>query len=152
MLQLQARRGALLSLQWEDVHLGRGIIELGAGTGNKRRSPVPIAAPLRPLLAEAKAGATGPWVIEAGGRPVASVKTGFNAAARRAGLSGVTPHTLRHTAATWMAIAGVPLAEIARFLGDSEATVERVYAKHSPSYLRRAADALTAPLAPKTPQ
>jgi hypothetical protein len=41
-----------------------------------------------------------------------------------------------------MIIEGVPLAEVARLLGDSERTVERVYGKHSPDYLRRAVSAL----------
>lgn len=46
------------------------------------------------------------------------------------------------------AMAGVPMRQIARFLGDSEAVVERVYAKNSPSYLRRAAAALAGLPAP----
>lgn len=144
-LYTAARRGALLVLRWEAVDLDRGIIDLGTGTATKRRGPVPIAAPLLPLLREARAGATCPYVVEYGGRKVADIKTGFIAACRRARLSGVTPHILRHTAATWMAIAGVPMAEIARYLSDSEKTVERVYAKHSPTYLRRAAAALSGP-------
>jgi hypothetical protein len=37
---------------------------------------------------------------------------------------------------------GVPLAEVARLLGDSEKTVERVYGKHAPDFLRRAVDSL----------
>ena len=37
---------------------------------------------------------------------------------------------------------GVPLSEVARVLGDSEKTVETVYGKHSPDYLRRAVHAL----------
>ena len=41
-----------------------------------------------------------------------------------------------------MVAAGVPLAEVARVLGDTEATVERVYAKHAPDYLKRATAAL----------
>lgn len=35
-------------------------------------------------------------------------------------------------------MSGVPLAEVARLLGDSEKTVERVYGKHSPDYLKGA--------------
>jgi hypothetical protein len=35
-----------------------------------------------------------------------------------------------------MAMDGIPLSEIARFLGDSEKTVEKIYAKHAPDYLR----------------
>jgi integrase len=84
-------------------------------------------------------------VVEHGGQPVASVKTGTRAAARRAGLPGVTPHVLRHTAATWMVMRGVPIEEVARLLGHRDSrTTQRVYAKHSPDYLRRAVDALSA--------
>jgi hypothetical protein len=37
---------------------------------------------------------------------------------------------------------GLPLAEVARLLGDSEKTVEKVYGKHAPDYLRRAVNVL----------
>ncbi|MSP03489.1 MAG: hypothetical protein EXR07_20975 [Acetobacteraceae bacterium] len=98
-----------------------------------------------PILGEARAAATCPYVVEYAGEKVASVKTGTRAAARRANLPGVTPHILRHTAATWMALAGVPMIEIARILGHRDSRItERVYAKHSPDYLRRAVDALSA--------
>ncbi|MCL2473331.1 MAG: integrase [Alphaproteobacteria bacterium] len=49
---------------------------------------------------------------------------------------------MRHTAATWLVMEGVPLREVARLLGNSEAMVEKVYGKHSPDYLRRAVSAL----------
>ena len=149
-LYTTARAGAILTLTWPAVDLAAGLIDFGAGRGHKRRAVVPIAAPLRPLLAEAQAGATGPAVIEHAGAPVASIRTGFAAACRRAGLHSVTPHTLRHTAATWMAMSGVSLAEIARMLGNSEAVAARVYAKHSPDYLRDAVAALSGPAAPET--
>lgn len=61
-------------------------------------------------------------------------------AVARAGLRGVTPHVLRHTAAVWMAEAGVPMTEIAAYLGHSDSRItERVYARFSPDYLRKAA-------------
>src|SRR5437588_642800 len=71
------------------------------------------------------------------------------AACARAGLEDCSPHVLRHTAATHMVMARVPLAEIARLLGDSEAMVERTYGKHSPDYLRGAVDALAGDLSPR---
>lgn len=150
-LYTAARAGALLDLTWDRVDLVRGVIDLGSGTGNKRRNPVPVADALRPYLLEARAGATTDYVIEHGSKAVGSIKTGFNAACRRAGLEAVTPHILRHTAATWMVEAGVPVAEVARFLGNTEKMIEKVYGKHSPNYLRGAARALTGSLAPKTP-
>ena len=53
-------------------------------------------------------------------RGVLSVKTAFKRAVKLAGLSGkVTPHTLRHTAATWLMQAGVDPWEAAGYLGMS---------------------------------
>lgn len=140
-----ARAGAVLELTWDRVDLHAGLIDLGRAAGGKGRAVVPIAASLLPILNEARAAATCAYVVEHGNKRVASVKTGTRAAARRAGMPGVTPHILRHTAATWMALAGVPMIEIARVLGHTDSRVtERIYAKYSPEYLRRAVGALSA--------
>ncbi len=99
---------------------------------------------LRPILMEAREAATCPYVIEYAGKPVASLKTATRGAAKRAGLPGITPHILRHTAATWMAMAGVPMEEIGRLLGHRDVrTTWRIYAKYSPDYLRGAIAALS---------
>jgi integrase len=147
-LHTAARAGALLALQWRQVDLARRRIDLGPSVGKKGRAVVAINDALLPALMEAHAGRTGDAVIEtAAGKPVASIKTGFRAAARRAGLAGVTPHTLRHTAATWMAQAGVPLRDVAGVLGHRDTlTTERVYAHHHPDHMRAATGALSAAL------
>ncbi len=94
-------------------------------------------------LTEAKARTSGTFVVEWGGDRVESIKHGFRDAAARAGLTDVTPHTLRHTAATWMAQKGVPLWEVAGMLGHSDAAmVAETYGHHSPDHLRKAAAAL----------
>jgi integrase len=55
----------------------------------------------------------------------------------------VTPHILRHTAASWMAEGGVDMFRISRFLGHSDTKVtERRYAKLHPDFLADAAEAL----------
>jgi integrase len=144
-LYTAARPGAVLELTWDQVDFNAGWVDLGNVPGGKGRAVVPIGEKLLPVLTEARAGATCEYVIEHGGKPVASIKTGTRAAARRANLPGVTPHILRHTAATWMVMRGVPIEEVARLLGHRDSrTTERVYAKHSPEYLRRAVDALSA--------
>ncbi|RMF00171.1 MAG: site-specific integrase [Alphaproteobacteria bacterium] len=146
MLGTAARVGAVLDLTWNRVDFDRGLIHLDnpeRAETTKRRATVPMNATVRAALEAARAGALTDHVIEWGGKPVRSIKRGFRAACRRAGLEGVTPHTLRHTAATWMAEAGVPMDEIAQFLGHSDArTTYRVYARYSPDYLRKAGRAL----------
>jgi hypothetical protein len=54
----------------------------------------------------------------------------------------ITPHTLRHTAATWLMQAGVDRWEAAGFLGMSVEMLDRVYGHHHPDHLRTAARAI----------
>ena len=142
-LYTAARMTAILELTWDQVDMEGGLIDLGAAQGNKRRAVVPIHPVLRPLLAKAHRTRLSDSVVEYRGDPVASVKKGVAAAARRAGLSGVTPHVFRHTAATWMVMSGVSFEEVATFLGNSIDMVERVYSHLAPGFLQRASDALT---------
>jgi integrase len=140
-----ARRGALLALTWDRVHLDRKVIDLTVvGERNrKRRATVPIGEQLGGELEKAKEAKQTPYVIEYAGERVLNIKKGFAAAAKRAGLDDVTPHDLRHTAAVWMAEDGVSMDEIAQYLGHSSSRVTfQVYARFSPTYLQRAAKAL----------
>lgn len=139
------RRAAILELTWDRVDFHRGIIRLGKGERRtKGRATVPMTDGAREALAEARPAALTDYVIEYAGRPVGSVKRAFRAAVHRAKLpDGVSPHVLRHSAAVHMAESGVPMSEISQFLGHTTTSItERVYARYSPDYLRRAAGAL----------
>lgn len=145
MLTTAARAQAVLDLTWGRVDLERGQIDLRlpGATTRKGRAVVPINATLRAALQTARAAALSDHVIEWAGAPVASIRHGFGLAVANAGLSGVTPHVLRHTAAVHMAEAGVPMDEIAQYLGHSDVRITAsVYARFSPEHLRRAADVL----------
>jgi len=110
---------------------------------SKGRAIVPINNTLLAALHEAKQGALTGHVIEWAGRPVKSIKKGIATAARNAGIEDVSPHVFRHTAAVWMAEAGIPMSEIAQYLGHSNTSVtEKVYARYSLEHLRGAASAL----------
>ncbi len=142
-----ARRGAILDLTWDRVDLERRLIHYqrpGRRQTKKRRVTIPINAPALVELQAAHNVAVTDHVVEFRGNPVRTIRTAFDKACIRAGIEDCSPHVLRHTAATHLVMAGVPIDEIARMLGDTVAMVERVYGKHSPDYLRRAADALGA--------
>jgi integrase len=88
-------------------------------------------------------GAVKTYFVEWGGKPVLSIKVGFKSALGLSGIKGkVTPHTLRHTAATWLMQEGVPIWEAAGFLGMSPGMVERTYGHHHPEHMRGAAEAI----------
>jgi len=130
------------------VDLDRGIFyrkQIGKRATKKRQTPAPV--PPR-LLAHMRR-----WVrqkliaecfVEFNGKPVASVKKGFKSAVGLAKLTGkVTPHTLRHTAATWLMQRGVPVWEAAGFLGMSAEVLLTTYGHHHPDFLHGAANAIT---------
>lgn len=142
MLSTAGRIGAILELKWDRVDFDRGQVNLRTtDTGpRKGRAVVPMNDGLRAALSAAKRSGLSDWVIEWGGQPVKSIKTGFKRACKDAKLEDVTPHTLRHTAAVHMAAAGRPMERISQYLGHSSTHVtERVYARFAPDHLREEA-------------
>lgn len=145
MLATGARVGAVLDLTWERVDFDRNQINLRtSATGpTKGRAIVPMNDGLRAALSVARGEALTDYVVEWAGSRVAGIKTGFNAAVKAAGLEGVTPHVLRHTAAVHMVEAGVSFDEVAQYLGHSSTRVTfSTYGRFSPTHLRKAADVL----------
>lgn len=148
-LHTTARAGAILDLTWDRVMFDLNRISFerpGKATGKKRRATVRMSPEIRQALQAAKSDALNPIdgpVIEYAGRAVKSVKHGFRDAVARAGLKDVTPHVLRHTAATWMRRRKVSSEEIAGMLGNSVRMVERVYAKHDPDYQKAGSKAIS---------
>ena len=145
-LHTAARSHAMLDLTWDRVDLEQRRIDYripGATRSRKRRVPVPINDDLLPVLVAAKERATTLFVIEWSGAQVKSVKHGLRNTAARAGLVDVTPHVLRHTAATWMLQMGIDVWRVAGMLGHSDTRqVLETYGHHHSDYLRDAADAL----------
>jgi integrase len=83
------------------------------------------------------------WLIEFEGERIGEVNKGFASLVKAASLGPeVTPHTLRHTAATWLMQSGADLWDAAGFLGMSVATLERVYGHHHPDHQRTAVENL----------
>lgn len=143
-LATAGRKSAILELTWDRVDFEKGLIRLAVGEKRaKGRATVPMTESVRAALLEAKEGALTEYVIEYGARRVLDIKKGFMSAAATAGVKGITPHDLRRTAAVWMAESGVPMVEIASYLGHTTPAITyRVYARFSPSYLKKAASAL----------
>jgi integrase len=125
------------------VDLDRGIfyrLAEGAQRTNKRQPPVPI--PPR-LLAHMRRWKQKKLIarhfVEFNGEGVVSVKTGFKRAVKLAGLAGkVSPHTLRHTAATWLMQTGTDPWQAAGFLGMSVEVLLNTYGHHHPDHMKEA--------------
>jgi integrase len=138
------RKEAILSLRWAQVNLEARTINFevsGRKRTSKRRGIVPIPPRLLPHLERARRrGTEMGYVLHIDGKRIKDVKKGFAAACRRAGLEGVTPHTLRHTCATWLMQKGTEPWQASGFLSMSMETLQRVYGHHHPDYQREAAE------------
>jgi len=139
------RKDAVLGLRWAQVDFERGVIDYrrgGVAETLKRRGVVKAHRKLLGHLRRAKvcqgAGEMD-FVIQWGGHRVKDIKKAFAAAAGRSGINKrITPHTLKHTAATWLLQDGVSLWDASQYLSTSMETLERVYGHHCPSHQERA--------------
>jgi integrase len=138
-----ARPSAILELTTFQIDCDARLIRLnppGRKQTKKRRPTLPICDTLLPYL---RALPPGP-VVSYNGRPIKSIDTAFERARDRAGLSkDVIPYTIRHTVAAEMRKRGVPVWEVAGWLGHTSGykTTER-YAKFGPDHLGGAIRAL----------
>ena len=135
--------------------IGRGHVDLDGGVFYRRaigppadeKAPDASKLPTR-LLAHMRRwqrqGLSRKLIVEWNGRGVASVRKGFAAAVRGAGLGAeVTPHILRHTCATWLMQSGVDLWDAAGFLGMTMQQLEATYGHHHPDFQHNAARAVS---------
>jgi len=138
------RKEAILSLRWPQVNLEARTINFdvsGRRRTNKKRGIIPIPPRLLPHLRRARRRGTDlGYVLHIDGERIGDIKMGFAAACERAGIEGVSPHTLKHTAATWLMQAGTDPWQAAGFLSTSVETLLRVYGHHHPAYQREAAE------------
>jgi len=128
------RLGELLSLQWPDVNLPQRVITVRK-TKNGRLRRIPINNPLLHTLASLKQQLPqSEYVFPSprSGQRRRSVRTAFEAARRRAGLTDLRFHDLRHTFATRLVAAGVDLVTVKELLGHQDISMTLRYAHASP--------------------
>jgi site-specific recombinase XerD len=137
LVRLGLRAGEVRSLSLEDIDWRAGELVV-KGKGNRiERLPLPsdvgqaVAAYLRrgrPVTAQ---GCAVFVRVRAPHRPLSSggVTNAVVAAASRAGLGRVSAHRLRHTVATQMVRAGVPLPEVGQVLRHRRLLTTAIYAK-----------------------
>lgn len=148
-----ARLGELLSLRVRSVDIAGSSALVDGKTG---RRMIQLNAPARALLERRMEGkAAGDWIFPA---ETSRNKSGhhclshaaFNAACLDLGLnapdtpreSKVVFHTMRHTFASQLAIAGVPLYTISKLMGHSSLKMTQRYAHLCPDTQKSAVDML----------
>jgi integrase len=130
------RAGELCSLTWEHIDVDRQLVRVVSGTAKSRRErAIPLTPTAWQVLEDRRSADASPEGRVFSYRSFASP---FNAAVKRAGLQGVTPHTLRHTMATRALERGVNIRTVQRWLGHASVTQTERYTHPSPTYEREA--------------
>jgi len=135
----------ILDLKWEFVDIERGILLLPDSKTGRRT--VMLNAPALAVLASLPK--IGPYVVPADDpkRPRHDLKRVWSAVSRRAGLSGVRLHDLRHTYASFGAGGGLGLPIIGKLLGHSQPATTARYAHLDNDPLRRASETIAGQIA-----
>jgi integrase len=108
---------------------------VGHRESKKRRPPVPL--PKRLLAHLRRWHRLGQrYAVEWNGEPVKDCDKAFRNVAISARLPDVTPHVLRHTAATWLMQLGVDKWQAAEYLGMTAKQLDETYGHHHPDHLK----------------
>jgi integrase len=154
-----ARHGEAVSLKWHQV--SGGFVHFDKTKTDESRvvplnpAVIDMLEAMRPVKGDGKVvdldgrpvplEAAGGHVFLFKGKPLQDVDIAFKGACARAGIpfgrrvpGGVTFHTLRHTFASWLAIAGVPIKTIQELLGHKNIAMTMRYAHLSENVKRDA--------------
>ena len=123
------RRGEILNLRWAEVDLDKRLI-LVKRTKSGQDRLIPINESLLEVLADLKhSNSSGELVFPnpATGKPYTEVKKSFKEACKRAGITDLRFHDLRHTFATRLVAAGVDIVTVRDLLGHFSIRVTQRY-------------------------
>jgi integrase len=124
-----ARQSELLKLRWSDVDVDRGVAVIQK-TKNGDRRALPLAGAALQVVHELAARSYAPGVLvfaPESGQPLFP-RAAWDGARSSAELSDFRFHDLRHTAASYLAMSGATLAELAEILGHRTLAMVKRYA------------------------
>ena len=131
------------SITEDQVDMENGILTLPMPKGGKTHH-VPLSDGAKALLRSLDTFLRSAWVfpgLKDPNQPMDSrafLRRAFEPALRRAGITGASWHTLRHTAASRRVMAGVDLVTVKEFLGHRDIQTTLRYSHLTPTHLKEA--------------
>jgi integrase len=136
------RRGSLFSLRAQDVDRINKTLTV-PHMKNKTRLILPLIGEAYEILTRrctGRAGAEYLFPEKRNGKQGGCYRRAFEEALKRAGITGASFHTLRHSSASYLIQAGIPLYVVSQILAHKSVTMTQRYAHLAVDNLR---DALT---------
>lgn len=135
------RMSEILTLRWENVFLSRGYILIEDSKSGKSRK-VPLNRVVIEAIKNIDRSSEYLFFNERMKKRLGSIRRSFEIACRRADITGLRIHDLRHTAATKMIEAGIDLVTVSKILGHSKIDMTMRYCHPTPENMQRAIDEL----------
>lgn len=135
-LSTGARKMEILGLKWQDVDLARGVITLQETKNGERRVLILTSLALELMKQHAKIRTLHcDYVFPAKSfnKPI-DLTTPWETALKRADIKDFRFHDLRHSAASYLAMNGASLAEIAEILGHKTLSMVKRYSHLSEAH------------------
>lgn len=132
------RKNELRTLRWAEVDLREGVVRF-VRTKGKRPRAVPLVGQAYAVLAQLalRRDPAVPWVFPGrDGRAPRTMEAAWQVARRSAGLADFHFHDLRHTYASYLAMAGASLRDIAELLGHRKLEMVMRYAHLTQTHTR----------------
>ena len=138
-LSTGGRRMEILGLHWQDIDLTRGIITLHETKNGERRALALTGHALELMKAHAKIRHVNCDLVFPGKNRKApvDVRTPWENALKRAEITDFKWHDLRHSCASYLAMNGASLAEIAEILGHKTLQMVKRYAHLSDAHVSK---------------
>lgn len=152
-LSTGARYSEILHLRWQDIDLDRGVARLEK-TKNQERRALPLthlALEQVKLLRSALEEAPEPKAFvfaRADGKAPMEIRKHWYAAVEKAGIEDFRFHDLRHSAASYLAMNGATLAEIAEVLGHKTLQMVKRYAHLSDQHTAKVVERMNRSIFP----
>jgi integrase len=135
-LSTGARRMEVLGLRWQDIDLMRGVITLHE-TKNGERRILPLTGHALNLIKQHSKVRQLTCGLVFPGKNLQSpidIRTPWETVVKRAGITDFRFHDLRHSAASYLAMNGASLAEIAEILGHKTLQMVKRYSHLSEAH------------------
>jgi len=144
-LETGLRRSEQFQLRWEHISFESRTLTIPLPKGGRTRH-VPLSQEALIILRSWESFLNSPWIfpgLKTTLRPMDSrafIRRIFEPTLRKAGIQDASWHTLRHTTASRLVMAGVPLATVKEILGHRNIQTTLRYAHLAPSHIQAAMD------------
>jgi integrase len=141
------RRDEIAGLNWAEVDVDGGLLKLADGKTGKSIRPLGMAAIAILSSLARQEGSEFVFPAERGDGHYQGTKGVWSKAIKKAGLPGITPHTLRHTMGSTAVSTGEALALTGAILGHSNPRSTAIYAHVQNDPSKRAANRVSKKIA-----